>query len=73
MSVSLAVTISLLFSLALIGGVTYVMSLPRLLTPHVSGATAAISPVEEPSLRVARLPRRPGGEAEPVRRARAAA
>jgi hypothetical protein len=73
MSVSLVVTISVLLSLALIGGLAYVMSLPRLLTPHVSGAKAAISPEEAPRMRVSRLPRPPCADAEPVRTTGAAA
>jgi len=73
MSVSLAVTIIVLLSVALIGGLAYVVSLARHLTPHVPCATASISPAEKPSLHVSRLPRRPGRDAEPMPTAGAAA
>jgi hypothetical protein len=72
MSLSLAVTINVLLSVALIGGVTYVMPLARRLTPHVPGAKAAISPQKKSSLHVSRLPRRPGRDAKSVPRAGAA-
>ena len=52
MSASLAVTITVLLSVALIGGLTYVMSLALRLTPHVPCAKAAASPVKEPALLV---------------------
>jgi hypothetical protein len=50
MFVSLAITINVLLSVALIGGLTYVMSLARHLTSHVPGGKAAISSEKEPSL-----------------------
>lgn len=72
MSLSLAITIMVLLSVALIAGVTHVMSLARHLTPHVPSATAAVTPEEKPTLHVSRLPRRPGGETEPMPKAGAA-
>jgi hypothetical protein len=67
MSVSLAVTINVLLSLALLGGLAYVVMLARHLTPHAPHAEAAMSPEAEPSLTVSRLPRRPDTDTDTKR------